>query len=793
MVQSTGPALNVAGRLTANGTAAEPITFTGTSATPGSWQGISIYGSIQTPAVGTFNHVIVEYGGSSGSGQNIYVMNGQVSITHSVLRNSTGNGLTIWSNAWRSTIETSQIVDNANWGVYTADTTPNHVIQAANNWWGSSSGPVVAQGACTNPGGTGSKVGANIAFRPFLASANADPGPLAPTDMRTMTIAPQRWFAPADGVTPVYVAVTLRDGAGNPLPGRKVILNSSLGTVADGGITDVQGKTYAYVTSSTVGEASISAGLSADNVCEQARSATSTVRFEGQPQGGPLFSNAQAPYLTPDIEITPLPVERGVPFTVHARLHNPNSYPIDVDATFGIAQLGVGLTFGPIGTVSKYHIAANGDGDLSVQYTPPILGHYCIEFRYSYVPSSDAQGVNPQAFGGGSGRQLKNFDPRPGPPNPPDKDDMLNKTRNALGVVSKIPSGGATAIPKAGVMQGINWDLNQADIISKNLGGDPPRQDYRTIAMPQKPSFTPVQPDAQLSAARAAALNALTDALMNVTAQGLAATTSFDRYGGASEAHDLQWSALQAGALQYYNGQYGQALLTAADKIDAFLTVLKDEGQASIPVTADQIRAYQARIASSGYTAEEIAAAHNVGLTDEQIEQIRQQVIAADPAEEAGDLVTYLQSVAASFRDLGALLVKLSASGPAAQSMPRLATATTATNNLARVYETTETIKVGNPYTTTATFDLRTRAVDLPPDWAVSVEPAQVSLAPGEQITATVHIRPGSATAQNTQPRVAVESYSNNQFVDGVAIEVIVPQTIPFDGKLHLFMPLTQR
>ena len=76
-----------------------------------------------------------------------------------------------------------------------------------------------------------------------------------------MTLTPRRWFAPADNLTRIYFDITVRDGNGAPIPGRTVRLTTSLGAVTDGGITDPNGKTLAFLTSTSVGDAVVTASL----------------------------------------------------------------------------------------------------------------------------------------------------------------------------------------------------------------------------------------------------------------------------------------------------------------------------------------------------------------------------------------------------------------------------------------------------------------------------------------------------------------------------------------------------
>jgi hypothetical protein len=99
------------------------------------------------------------------------------------------------------------------------------------------------------------------------------------SDAPILTLSPRRWFAPANGMTRVYFDITLRDGDGKPLPGRVIHLISSLGSVVDGGTTGPDGKTLAYITSPTAGEADVTATLDPADTCEGALSPTLQITF----------------------------------------------------------------------------------------------------------------------------------------------------------------------------------------------------------------------------------------------------------------------------------------------------------------------------------------------------------------------------------------------------------------------------------------------------------------------------------------------------------------------------------
>ena len=76
-----------------------------------------------------------------------------------------------------------------------------------------------------------------------------------------------------------------------------------------------------------------------------------------------------------------------------------------------------------------------------------------------------------------------------------------------------------------------------------------------------------------------------------------------DRYAGASEANNLQWAAEQANELLFYQEQFATALLSYADRLDAFVLAASDGrrdphyrfGQRfhQLPAAADDPRAFR--------------------------------------------------------------------------------------------------------------------------------------------------------------------------------------------------------
>lgn len=774
----------VSGSLRASGTAALPISLTGVVASPGSWQGLMIGGPPSAPASATFDYVTLKHGGGSCTYcANLYIEYGRVQITHSTISDSSKNGIWQYYGSG-SSIETSQIVSNAGYGVDNEQTSSTSAVQATNNWWGSPSGPI---STCVS-GGAGSSVRGAVAVSPYLTAPDGDPGPVAPGDMAILSITPQRWFVPADNVTRLFVKLSIRNGNGQPLPGQVLRLSSTVGSVVDGGTTDVNGSTFAYVSSSTPGDAILTATTDVATVCAFARSQPSTVTFTSI-DSNPLRPDIEAPYMDGGIQITPEPITRGVLTKVSAKLHNKNAFPISVDASLGFAQSGIGLTFGPLGEVLGKIIPANSDGTIEVQWTPVVSGHYCMQLQYSAVSAASAPLVRTSSVttlaGAGAGRSQRNLNVYGGGLGDKNEKDSLNKADKAFKLVSKVPSG-PTQVQKWLLGRWWDWVKDTASDISKNLGGDPPRLDYKIIALPDaKPILAVTTPDPDVSAARIAAMNALNDALLNIVVQGRAAIVSLDRAGGAAQANDLLWNSQQTAAILEYKKQLGNALILAADKTDAFLLVLTNEGVTSIPTSLADAQTYQARLSTQGFTADEINDAHALGYTDAQIAARLLEITSTDPTTLMGDMIPRLASESTTMRTLGNALIHpqnfptLSISGGLTAHNVR-GLATTNPNHLARIFPSVSTVEIGNPTATLATIDLRARVVDLPADWTVTLNPSSVDLNAGEQTTVTVTITPGSPVPQGIKPRIAVEGYIGTTLLGGVAVDVIVPTAVPF-------------
>jgi hypothetical protein len=783
-------ALNVSGQLQALGVPSNPITFTGTTKTLGWWKGLQVLGTAAVPGVANLDYVMIEYGGQSPSGANLSISGGQAIVKHSLIQLGQNDGVRITSSSGTS-IQGSRIISHTQYGL--RNLSPTRPVLASANWWGAASGPLSDAGC---GGGTGSRVSTGSIFRPVLTDALATPPTLLLSQAAHLTLTPRRWFAPADGIARIYFDITLRDGNGTPLSGRAVIVNTTLGNMVSGGITDASGKTLAYLSSTTVGDAEVTARLDQVTACEETTVPSAKVTFTPSVTDLDLLPNGAAPYLNSDLEVSPLPVIRGVTTTLSARLTNPLTVPLTVDVSFEFRQAGIGLVFGPLAEINGQVIPPNGSVKVSVPWTPLVSGDYCVQLRYSIVGIGNRV-IRPTAGSGYRQMNLKTFG---GPGGPPPEKDGLKKTRKSLNAVNSFTDNAYDTdpfgIPLALVNHHIEWMLNKAEEIAQALGDDPPRQDYNQIAQPQKLSMPPVVPNAQVPPARAAAINAMADALAEVNAYGVAAQITLDRYGGASAAKDLAWASVQTSAYLEYKRLMGTAAITASERISDLLGIAAQEGITSVIVPPDRIIASQQQLSTTGFTAQQIVDAHAAGLSDEEIEAVRQSIITADPLElsRENDVVVKMQELSERLRTLGYAILYPQMFAPSISigGGKLLRAEGTYGNTMAQVFESRTTILLGNPLTQTATIDVSARRVDLPADWLISVSPAQAQLAPGEELSVTISIVPGAPVPQGSVPRVAIEGYAGSTLLGGVVLDVLVPNYVPF-GMRTVYLPLIKR
>jgi hypothetical protein len=248
--------------------------------------------------------------------------------------------------------------------------------------------------------------------------------------------------------------------------------------------------------------------------------------------------------------------------------------------------------------------------------------------------------------------------------------DTISKARKVTGAMSKgtsvawrIGTGGGApwGIPAAGAGQILDFNFDTWGKAADALAGDPPRDDYQLIATAEKGKLTPAKAGENVSQARADAVNAFGEAALGLTADLRAVTISLDRYGGALNAGEDAAATRQVRNAVRYEREGGFAMLIAADKLEALVKVCRDEGAQFPDITAEAVAAYQAELRAKGFSAEDVAAARSIGLTDEEIEACRQLRLRAAPEDMPGNILDVCVQLVEAMRELGRELILMPA------------------------------------------------------------------------------------------------------------------------------------
>jgi hypothetical protein len=824
-----GQSITVNGRLVARGLEEAPIAFTGSTPEPGWWSGIDIVGSPGIDdAWAELTRVVVEYSGYRHSANvpdaNVRVNNGHVGIYQSTIRHSRSHGVFFVNGGASSVIEASHIIANSGYGVLNRQPVP--IVLAANNWWGSSGGPISDIGC--NPGGQGSRVSSGVAFLPFLSDPEEIPGWASGSDSLLLSVRPLRWFAPAGTNSRIWFEITLHDGNGNPVPDRQVRLRTSHGIAPiTYGVTDIEGRSFSYLEALAPGDAEVQAEMEPATVCEIIRAATSTVTFTAPEEEGPL--EMQAPYFTSAVKVEPMPVVVGVPSVLRLSLINPNEFPIVVDTRVDYAQLGLGQAFGPLAEVLDTHMPPGEATTIEIPWVPLLPGHYCFQFFLESRPAEEQDTMRVQSVTQTRQRTQHNVYPTFGSMVSPEEQNALEKAQEAtdwlgmgttvLDLVTSPVSLIVFFVPNEILSTILDLNFKMYETASNALRGisdsggsgeggqqlltlqqaSPgshydyvPRQDYDVVASFELLPLPLLEPGDDLSPERAEAINDFMRAITDFHTNLHAFTLSYARYQGAAAAEDQFWATRQVSAFMHFRDRLYRSAGEASTKLWVLLEVMRAEGIEDMILTPERYAAYQERLREQGFTPAELEAAALLRLTDAELEEIRQERIAQDPEAVAGSLVERLEQlvndlgrIAHAFRPHTSLFVgggggrRLMTSGD--------------DHNLVRTFDHTTSFLVGNPLPETATVDLRVRRIDLPPDWTVLLETTRLTLAPGQEVRVNATIQPGAATRQGTVPRAAVEGYIGGELIGGVVLDILLPEEAPYEIptviQVHEFAP----
>jgi hypothetical protein len=250
-------------------------------------------------------------------------------------------------------------------------------------------------------------------------------------------------------------------------------------------------------------------------------------------------------------------------------------------------------------------------------------------------------------------------------------DKMQGRWENAVEVAGWVEAGelpsvtelatpAPYAIPLAGVGKLISIDMHLASEIGREMGaGEPPRDDYQEIATAQKMIFKPGKAGAKMSQARLAAFTDFVNAATDLAEKMRPIGVSMDRYGGALRAGDQDAAYRQACNTAKGERESGLAMLTCADKLEALVKVLRDEGYQFPTITAEAVKADQKEVRTNGLPADEVGIAKALGFTDYEIDQCRLAALVPVDDDMLGSMDQISGNLVAALRELGGKLAMI--------------------------------------------------------------------------------------------------------------------------------------
>lgn len=797
------------------GTAAAPVTFTRLDAGSAPWGTLDL--RMASGAKATIEHAVFEYGGglvSTGftAGMIFHGGDNAVSLRNVTLREGLNAGVALGSGGALSVtdsrfennrvglrarapaiIRRTVFSGNAE-GAVDNRRASTACVDAIGNFWGAADGPLdtsSAQDACFSSAvniGTGDEISDGVLYRPVLS---AEPGPVK----YLSGISPEPFWVAANGLDEAEITITARDSEGNPLRGKELRLETTLGEVFQPTLpTDGNGQAVATIRSTQEGVATLSARNLTDGV--DLGAVAGVVFWSGGGETGGIIRPGGTPYRAPQLLIEGAPFEPGFPMTFRVPMRNANSGDVDVQITYGVSRLGIGAGFTEVGTVSRT-LAPGEEWDAAFQWNPPSIGHRCVQARGT-VTGPGIRAAYADESRGTSGLSVGpfrvNFDV------PDDPCDDLD--------AGKLVPSGRPGLPA--VVKHIGRTVVQAHLVGKCLsqGLDFRREyrgalrDFETVISPV--TYTPpaLTAGGEVDAAEAGAATAVGDIAARLSALDRAIATTRQRAraaaladGGAGEVgDDLPQNfdgpiVLQQTALRDFQLEYADELDALVLAVEQLLAVTRDEGDPDTIFDAVDVAIYAQELESIGYDQETIDFLRAFGLSDAEIDARRTKEI-SDLRSQASPVsftfYEFLGAYRAAAAERASILRQRYGSSASARGV-RVPMSTSRLDELQTLAVGAEPIQasfdVGHPFDTVQTVDLIARVVELPLDWTFVLDRTTVTLGPGEVGQATLVIEPGSDLAKNGRARIAVEGYVNGDLVGGVMVEKELPSLILFaDG-----------
>lgn len=362
------------------------------------------------------------------------------------------------------------------------------------------------------------------------------------------------------------------------------------------------------------------------------------------------------------------------------------------------------------------NITSSG-GELNTTFGDYVVPHPFL--FYAKVANETIRGTNI----GGDGDEACQLTVAVNPAQPftPQQKQNANNLAGKFGISGTLAAIGGVAlctVATVGICGAVTiggLGVGGMGVVMSNIAGDPSDPKYTVIAQPIIAVIQPVSSDPSISPATAAALNALNANQAAIIGIGNAAYITGNRAQGAHDAGDSVWEARQVQAAQLYANQIGVLLNKEITLLGNLKAALSAQGY-SVNVTQNDTLNFEYQLAGSGLPVNMKNALLQYGLTQDQIDVVRNLFMVNDVSVTNGvvpdvltspDLIAALQSAAKAFNPTITVTLNVKGEGTSSVINPNstgvIPTAILGTSNFDVSKIDTTSLRFGPNATTVAT------------------------------------------------------------------------------------------
>lgn len=229
---------------------------------------------------------------------------------------------------------------------------------------------------------------------------------------------------------------------------------------------------------------------------------------------------------------------------------------------------------------------------------------------------------------------------------------VLTPVVSACDAITGPPSLGASLFACHALDFYAAFYLISLDTEIKKIQEDPPDPDYLTVFIPQQYNPPVLAGNPEVPSGTVVAINngfvGMTDLYEILEAWRI----TLERYSAAILAGDSAAVALQLAALQNYIEMSSSISDQTESALDLARIALEQLGVV-VPVTTQDVQAYQDYVAANGFSSGALSVFATLGATQQEIDDIRDSLLAIDPQSVPGDVLNAFGSTSTALASIG--------------------------------------------------------------------------------------------------------------------------------------------